>query len=226
MLPANASAIKKTTREQREAYTQQQRDDATTVWNSLDAIPPDSAASRYLEARGLKAFITHPALRGNPYYFHKPSKQRLPVLAARIWHVKYGLSGYQITYLEKDGHDRNRTLEPGRTTHGIRRGGAVWIGAPVPGKEVVVGEGLESTLSAMLLLNLRCGAAILGPDLRNLRLPSSVKHIHIAADNDETGRRSAEHAATVWRGWGHTVRVSMPHNEGEDFNDVLLRRWA
>jgi hypothetical protein len=114
-----------------------------------------------------------------------------------------------------------RDFEPPRTTHAPRKGAAVWIGAPRPDEEFVVAEGLETCLSAMILLQIRCGAAVLGPDFKNLVLPSTARRVHIAADNGETGRGAAECAARIWRAEGLKVRVSMPTKEGDDFNDVL-----
>jgi hypothetical protein len=111
-----------------------------------------------------------------------------------------------------------------RETEGVLKGGAVWINAPSPYEYMVVAEGLETCLSAMKLLNLRCGAAVLGPNLKGLVLPRSARRIHIAADNDETGRGAAKCAAELWRTKGLIVRVSMPDKEGEDFNDVLRAR--
>ena len=82
-------------------------------------------------------------------------------------------------------------------------------------------RGWKSVLSAMVLLNIKCGAAVLGPNLKGLVLPATARRIHIAADNDETGRGAAEYTARLWRQRGLCVRVSMPDEEGWDFNDVL-----
>jgi putative DNA primase/helicase len=153
---------------------------------------------------------------------HSPGRLR-PVLVSRLWHVERGLCGVQFTYLEFDGSDRDRELEPGRRTYGIRKGAAVWIGAPKPNEEFVVAESLESLLSAMLVLGIRCGATVLGPDLSELVLPRGANCIRIAADNDDTGRGASKHASDVWRSQGLKVRISMPEREGEDFNDLLLR---
>jgi putative DNA primase/helicase len=135
--------------------------------------------------------------------------------------VNYGLSAVQVTFLKWDGSDRDRDV--GRQTFGPRSGAAVWIGSPHPDEEILVAEGLESLLSAMLLMKIRCGAAICGPDMKGLVLPSKVRKVVIAADNDETGRGAAEHTAKLWRAKGLKVRVSMPDFEGQDFNDVLIR---
>jgi hypothetical protein len=148
-------------------------------------------------------------------------------LLARVWHVQYGLSAIQWTWPEWEwvGSDHTKCYVTGaaknRETRGVLKGGAVWLGSPSADAEIVVGEGLESVLSAMILLDLKCGAAVLGPNLKGLVLPSSATRVHIAADNDETGRGAANCVAKQWRNAGLRVRVSMPDEEGWDFNDVL-----
>ena len=106
------------------------------------------------------------------------------------------------------------------------KGGAVWINAPQTDEPVVVAEGLETLLSAMKLMNLKCGAAVLGPNLKGLVLPRNVRRVLIAADNDETGRGAAECACKLWRAKGLNVRISYPEIAGKDFNDVLMGRMA
>jgi hypothetical protein len=140
---------------------------------------------------------------------------------ARVWHVQYGLSAIQYTWLEWDGSDRDRA--EGRKTVGVLKGGGVWIGTPKPDEWCVVGEGLETVLSAMILLKVQCGVACLGTNFKDLVLPSSVRRILIAVDNDERGRDTSTFAAKEWRKQGLNVRTAMPNKEGNDFNDVLCR---
>jgi hypothetical protein len=200
-------------KEAQERYDAKRRAEACALWNSpfVELITPERTAGKYLTARGLCAFIGHPALRciGGQ-------------LLARVWHVQHGLSAVQRTFLLWDGSDRDRSEN--RKTHGPRAGGAVWIDAPSPDEEIVVAEGLETCLSAMLILNCRCGAAVLGPNLSGLILPTTARRIHIAADNDETGIPAARHAQNVWMGRGLEVRISHPATEGWDFNNELLGR--
>jgi hypothetical protein len=231
LLPKSAVPFKRVSPEEQAAAINARRIRAAVSWQQLHPLPTESHAANYLRARGLECFIGHPALRSFPYKFAHPAVDRLdscwPILAARIWHVNRGFSGYQLTYLSNDKPDRARELDPQcRITHGVLKGGAVWIGAPSADEEIVVGEGLETLLSAMLLLERRCGAAVLGPDLKDLVLPSAVRRIHIAADNDETGRAGAACAASMWRKQGLSVRMSLPEGQGADFNNVLLRRQA
>jgi Toprim domain len=227
LLPSSQRTIKKVSPKEWRKYQQEKREAAVRLWSRLFPIKPEYPTGKYLKARGLESFISHPALRCAAAAIH-PTGHPLPILAARVFHVEHGICAVQYTYLNWDGSDRDRELEPGRQTFGALKGGAVWIGAPMPNKEVVVAEGLETLLSAMLLLNLRCGAAVLGArtHMQELVLPSGVRKLHIAADNDETGRSSADCTATLWRNRGLSVRVSYPEIVGKDFNDVLMGKMA
>jgi hypothetical protein len=115
-------------------------------------------------------------------------------------------------------------MAPGRKTIGVRKGGAVWIGEVCADEWIVVAEGLETLLSAMLLMDIKCGAAVLGKDFKNLVLPREARRVWIAADNEETGIAAANVGAVLWREQGLKVRVSVPEHDGWDFNNVLLGR--
>jgi hypothetical protein len=210
--PSNRE-LSKFDREKYEQYNKERRAEALAIWNNpwFEPVTPERGAAKYLCARGLEAFIGHPALRclGG-------------ILIARVWHVQHGLSAIQRTFLLEDCSDRDRSEH--RITEGVLKGGGVWIGAPRPDEEVVVAEGLETLLSALLLLDRRCGVAVLGPNLRGLVLPKTARKIHIAADNDETGIPAARHAQAVWSARGLDVRISHPATEGWDFNNELLGR--
>jgi len=221
-LPPNSHTIEKLTPKEREEHRTAKREAAVRLWERLSPIRHGYEAANYLKARGLESFIGLTALRCAGPTFHRPTGDWRPTLAARMYHVHYGLCAVQLTYLKWDGSDRARSIKPGRMTYGSMEGGAVWIRAPRGDEEFVVAEGLETCLSAMLLLNLRCGAAVLGAHMRDLVFPNAARNVHIAADNDETGRKAAEYTAKIWRARGLKVRVSVPDTEGQDFNDVLL----
>ena len=210
-LEPDARTVSTWSKEEQAKFQAERRAEVVRLWDHYTRPMDDECcAGRYLRARGLGAFVGCTSLRQSNFF---------PMLVSRVWHVQHGLSAVQMTWLEWDGHDRDRTQD--RKTKGVLKGAAVWIGQVRADEEVVVAEGLESLLSALLLMDLRCGAAALGPNLKGLVLPRSVRKIHIAADNDETGRGSASCAAELWRSRGLCVRESYPVREGEDFNDVL-----
>jgi putative DNA primase/helicase len=134
--------------------------------------------------------------------------------------------GIHATYLRRDGTGKadfgHRDLQ--RETRGIMRGGAIRLAPHDSGLELIVGEGIESTLSAMEIFDLPGWSAVSAGGLKTLELPSPVRHILIAADNDMAGRQTALTAYQRWTGEGREVRVKVPPNAGDDFNDVLARR--
>ena len=99
------------------------------------------------------------------------------------------------------------------------KGCAVWL-APAA-STLLVGEGIESTASAMKLLGLPAWAALSAPNLRHIELPELVRRVVIAADNDSPGIAAANAAADRFRREGRAVLIVKPE-QVKDFNDVLL----
>ena len=105
---------------------------------------------------------------------------------------------------------------------GPAKGGAIRIAAPIPNEWLIVGEGVESTASAMQLLDLPGWAALSAGGIENLILPPGVNKIIVAVDNDINGRGewSARIAATRWLGEGRRVQITIPPIPGTDFNNI------
>jgi Toprim domain len=196
-----------------ERHNAARRAEAEAIWTHRmrEPVTADRGSGRYLEGRGLDHFIGHPALQsvGGD-------------LLARVWNVRHGLSAVQFTYINWMDGSYTRDRSQDRRTVGVMKGGGVWLGSPVRDEWCVVGEGLETVMSAMLLFDVRVGVAVLGPNIKSLELPRQANRLWIAADNDETGVPAAMHAAKYWRlHRGCTVKVSVPDKKGADFNDVL-----
>jgi putative DNA primase/helicase len=102
-------------------------------------------------------------------------------------------------------------------------GGAIRLGAPTA-DALVIGEGIETTLSGMR----HCGhpgyACISAHGMENVVVPPTVSDVIILADNDNsfTGQKAAFTLARRMDQDEKTVTVLMPINEGEDFNDLDL----
>jgi putative DNA primase/helicase len=109
-------------------------------------------------------------------------------------------------------------------------GGAVRLCPVSP--EIVIGEGIESSASAGLLLGLPAWAALSATNLeRGLVLPAAVRSIIIGADHDfmtRRGRRPGQEAAAIaagrWRREGRRAHIATPDKPGLDFNDLLQER--
>jgi phage/plasmid primase-like uncharacterized protein len=129
------------------------------------------------------------------------------------------------TFLRPDG--RGKTDLPKteqRETCGPMKGGAVRLAPRCADLELLVGEGVESTISATQMFGLPGWAALLSSGVEALDLPVNVRQVVVAADNDMNGvgQRAALSAHERWAAEGRSVRILLPPNPGEDFNDVLL----
>jgi phage/plasmid primase-like uncharacterized protein len=130
------------------------------------------------------------------------------------------------TFLRPDGQAKAE-IEPARATLGPIYGHAVLLHPP--GAEIVVGEGIESSLSAAAIFGLPAVAALTAGSLaKGSWLPPRVERVLLAADNDRsgTGQRAADIAARVLLSRGVQVRVALPDATALDFNDLLMARLA
>ena len=84
----------------------------------------------------------------------------------------------------------------------------------------MVGEGIETCLSAMQATHLPAWSALSAPGLRRLNLPDEIRQVTILADGDEEGEAAAVDAGRRWRREGRLVRIARPP-AGKDFNDIL-----
>jgi putative DNA primase/helicase len=95
-----------------------------------------------------------------------------------------------------------------------------------PGRELIIGEGIETTLGAMEIFDRPGWSAVYAGGLKTIEMPPAVQHIIIAADNDAsgTGQRNAMAAYKRWTGEGKSVRIVMPPGTDTDFNTLLMAR--
>jgi phage/plasmid primase-like uncharacterized protein len=199
-------------------------------------------AETYLERRSLPrphpvSLRFHPRLKSLDH--DKKPRSPSPALVGLIarFDPKRGVEaiGVTATFVTADG--RKAFPEDPRRFHGSRVGGGVWLFPKIlahdelADEEVAVGEGVESTMSALRMWGLRCGiAALCASGIERLVLPPAIRRVRIASDNDlnEAGQDAAVEAAGRWRHEGRQVRVTLPGRlpdgaDGFDFNDLLVR---
>jgi putative DNA primase/helicase len=92
----------------------------------------------------------------------------------------------------------------------------------------VLCEGIETGLSIQQATGLPTWAALGAGNLARVILPEIVSKVIIAADNDANGvgQRAAFKAADEFIAQGRTVRIALPPEAGQDFNDVLREGGA
>jgi putative DNA primase/helicase len=128
-----------------------------------------SPVARYLASRSITS-PPPPSLRWAPAC-PQPSGLYLPAMLARIDNIDGELIGVHRTFLKPDGSGK-ADAEPPKTMIGRAMGGAVRLGAVRPDHWLVIGEGIESTASAIQLWTSPSGwAALSASGLRNLILP-------------------------------------------------------
>jgi putative DNA primase/helicase len=182
-------------------------------------------AGVYLAARGLTG-ENSAALRYHPALRHPHATGTFPALIALIRSTATGEPvAIHRTFLRRDGSGK-ADVDPAKATKGPMRGGAIMLHEPISGAPLVIGEGLETSLSAGRLLGAPSWSAVAAGNLKNILPPEQPREIILAADPEPTGQREAWTAASRWRALGRRVRVATPDDPTSDFNDLLTRRLA
>jgi hypothetical protein len=175
----------------------------------------------YLASRGLEGNIP-PSLRFLSDCSHKPTGTRWLAMIAAVTDVSGRLAGVHRTYLARDGRGK-APIDPNKMTLGPVAGAAVHLATAGP--TLVVGEGIESSLSAMLASGLPGWTALSTAGLRTLILPPLpiAAEVVIAADHDRhgQGQGAAYAAADRWLADGRRVRIALPPRPDTDFNDLI-----
>ena len=172
----------------------------------------------YLRSRGIVAPIP-PTLRFLSLTKHSPSDQLLPAMiaAVTVWPERRPCAVHR-TFLAGGGNGKAAVDTP-RMTLGPCRRGAVRLAEAAD--LLLVGEGIETCLSAMQATGQPAWAALSTAGLRNLEIPEYVKEVVVLADGDLPGEEAAQYAARRWVHQGRRVRIARPP-KGQDFNDLLL----
>jgi phage/plasmid primase-like uncharacterized protein len=204
-----------------------QRDDAERIAHArqiYDAASWDQRIAVYLRGRGIH--LISPLLRFSETAPHRLGTH-LPAILAPVVDINGKQTGTHLTYLRHDGGLKvNLPKEYQRECRGVIRGGSIRLAPHDPDTELVVGEGVESTLSAMQLFGRVGWSAVYAGGLKTLELPPAVRSIIIAADNDVSGAGQCNALAAYdrWRLEGRQVSIKTPPDIGTDFNDLLLDR--
>jgi hypothetical protein len=191
---------------------------ALAIWQSSKPSPETPVAA-YLASRGLR-LPSSDALRFHAGLKH-PSGGFWPAMVALVTN---GADGTPIaihrTFLARDGGGK-APVDPQKMMLGPCRGGAVRLADP--GNVLMVGEGIETCLAAMLASGHPAWAALSTSGLHGLDLPTNARDVIVLADGDEAGEAAARSCALRWKRQGRRVRIARPP-QGMDFNDMLPGR--
>jgi hypothetical protein len=208
--------------------TAERRRAAITAWTRCDYITPGPVA-RYLQTRNL-GWLAAPRFRTvlrQRLDCRHPTGITLPALIALVSDPSGNVSAIHRIFLCPDGSAKT-DLNPRAASFGPIAGGAIRLAPEAivrASGELIVGEGLETTASAAMLLRLPAWSAIACGNLgRAMVLPAWVEHVVIAVDRDPPGMKAADAATRRWRAENRTVRFLLPDRAGADAADVLAWR--
>jgi putative DNA primase/helicase len=186
----------------------------------------DTSAAKYLQGRGL-ALPANSDLLFHPDLTHWETKTGYAALLGQVRDRSGEVIGLHRTYLVADGNEvRKAPIAKPKMMLGRIAGGAVRL-API-GKDgrVALCEGIETGLAVMTACqDLPVWATLSTSGLEQVELPPAAQRVLILADHDASGAglRAAEASARRLLAQGRDVAIAIPPEEGEDFNDMLLR---
>jgi putative DNA primase/helicase len=188
---------------------------ALDIWNSA-ILPDGTLVETYLHSRSLQ-LPPLPRLRFRLGLKH-PSGDRWPAMVGLVTRGVDDMPlGIHRTFLARDGNGK-APVKPTKMMLGPCRGGAVRLGEPED--VLMVGEGIETCLAAMLASGTPTWAALSTSGLRSLDLPDRVRKVIVLADGDDAGETAAHASALRWMHEGRHVSIARPQR-GLDFNDML-----
>ena len=180
-------------------------------------------AATYLHGRGITRL--GPALRYHPRVFLRQGEgdpdqpQRVPALLAKITDKRGQITGCARFYLDPSTGGL-ATIESPKRILGQLHGHAIRFWSGSPHSDLIVGEGLENTLSVGTALpEFDLASCLTATHLGLFIPPSDIQRIWIARDNDEAGRNASTRLRNQLESHGITCGDLVPHLG--DFNDDL-----
>jgi putative DNA primase/helicase len=194
-------------------------DVAQSLWQlSLDGR--GTLAETYLAYRSIHLEHWPATIRFHAGLKH-PSGDVWPAMVALVTRGSDGMPlGVHRTFLNRDGVGK-APVDPQKMMLGPCRGGAIRLADP--DDVLMVAEGIETALAAMLATGQPAWAALSTSGLRTLDLPHDVRDVIVLAHGDEAGEAAARDCAWRWKHEGRRVRIARPPH-GLDFNDMLMGR--
>lgn len=181
-------------------------------------------AATYLQGRGITR--SGPALGYHPRVFLRKGEddpdppQRAPALLAKITDNRGQITGCARVYLDPSTGGLAAIDSPKRIL-GQLHGHAIRFWSGSPRSDLIVGEGLENTLSVGTALpEFDLASCLTASHLGLFIPPPGIKRIWIARDNDEAGRNASKRLRNQLESLGIACDELVP--QLGDFNDDLL----
>lgn len=206
------------------------RRELVALWSRTQAIQPHDAAGLYLNARtGLTTFPAKLRFAPDERYADPKSRPSFhPAMIAKVDPSDEAAAAGETaalhrTYLTRFA-DKADVPTPRKMLGKMPTGAAVRL-AP-HGDTLGIAEGIETALSASILFNVPCWAALNYVLLQEWTPPAGVTTVFIFGDNDAsyTGQHAALALAHRLKAKGLDVIVELPQRTGQDWNDILAEK--
>lgn len=194
---------------------------AQAVWGAALPLAEGDLCFRYFRHRGVRLrsipedLRRHPAAPVSVFRSYGPT---CPALIAAIRAPDGAISAVEIAYLDPDGRAARRLRLPRKTVGSTPGGVAVRLSPPET--EMVVSEGLVTTLSAMARFDLPGWALLSAGNLARWRPPLGVRRVLIAGDRGRAGEAGAAALCTRLRGEGIAASIRLPPAPFGDWNEA------
>ena len=196
---------------------------ASRLWTATTERPPHGPAALYLRRRAVMAVAAASNLRLHrcaPLSVYQIGGRVRPALIARISDADDRLTAVELTYLEINGLLAAGLRLARKTVGQVPPGAAVRLSPAA--ENMLVGEGVVTTLSAMDRFGLPGWALTAANNLAVWSPPACVRRVLIAADRGEAGEAAATRLRRRLVRDGLDVEVSWPEPPFGDWNEVAV----
>jgi len=212
-------------RKQADPEEERQRNAMRRAWQDTVPIADISPAAKYLRNRlgGQPQALQY--VRELAKAFHPDDKQFHPAMVAKVISADDRAVNLHLTYLTRDG--RKAAVNPAKKVMQgkLPDGCAIRL---MPSAEVMgVAEGIETALSASLMLDIPVWACLNGSLLAKWKPPEEAHEIIVFGDNDSnyTGQAKAyELANRLEVQFKRKATVMLPEVSGTDWNDFYVAK--
>lgn len=218
--PTSVGAAREAIEQSDVATHHARREAARRLWEGGRAIRR-TLSERHCRVRGVTRDLPgDEVLRHNgeaPVSVYRAGRQRRPALLAAILTADGQFTAVEVTYLVPNGR-RAELLKLSRKTVGLAPAGCA-IRLDPAGPDMLVAEGMFTTLSASEWFRLPGWALTSTRNLRVWTPPAGVRSLLIAADRGKDGEASAERLRARMLDIGVAARVALPPQPWGDWND-------
>lgn len=195
---------------------------ALALWAEALPLADGDLCYRYFRHRGVRLRTPPNDLRRHPaapVSVFRHSGPTCPALIAAVRTPDDAISAVEIAYLDPDGRAARRLRLPRKTVGAVPGGVAVRLS--LHSIEMVVAEGVATTLSAMTRFDLPGWALLSAGNLARWSPPAGVRSVLIAGDRGPAGEAAAAELCARLRAEGTAAEVRLPPAPFGDWNEAV-----